>query len=165
VGFLIEVPTLFSSIEKLAKKICKCLITERHSPKEIRRARPIFFSKRATCRFFTHLSGPFKIHSSLFYGRTEVSPPQYNCILVICPSSEVSNLNAYGRIKRRKDVTFSKLLLFIIILFIFLLLRMELHSQWHGGQRLSNEISLVMAYRDLTYWAADLSRTCNLLKI
>jgi len=41
-GFLIEVPTSFSSIEKLAKK-WQMAHTERHPPKEIGRARPIFF--------------------------------------------------------------------------------------------------------------------------
>jgi len=42
VGFLIEVPTSFSSIEKLAKK-WQMAHTERHPPKEIGRARSIFF--------------------------------------------------------------------------------------------------------------------------
>jgi len=41
VGFLIEVPTSFSSIEKLAKK-WQMAHTERHPPKEIGRARPFF---------------------------------------------------------------------------------------------------------------------------
>jgi len=41
VGFLIEVPTSFSSIENLAKK-WQMANTERHPPKEIGRARPIF---------------------------------------------------------------------------------------------------------------------------
>jgi len=42
VGFLIEVPTSFSSIEIIAKKKWRMAHTERHPPKEIGWARPIF---------------------------------------------------------------------------------------------------------------------------